>query len=395
MMKKVLFSLIVLILPLVALAQAGVYGDEIFAKCEEGAWLYYKIISEEEKTCQLQYITYFAPKDDHHFDPYEGHITIPESVYGYTVTELGNGNETMFPSMICKVTSVTIPNTVRKINAVAFNYPSELTTVEIPEGVIEIGYCAFQGCRSLTSATIPGSVRTLGTSAFNGCHVLTTVSLSEGLETIGRSCFDECLQLRDISIPSSVTVIGDFAFQVCKELPSIVLPEGLSVIGNYLFNGCTKLESVNIPEGVWFIGECAFTACSSLKTLTIPSGVSFIGPAALLGTGENHSRFDVYSLIENPQPLPAEISVKSNRPERFQSVLHVPKGTLSKYIYTPGWKGFDNYVETDMTGVEQVSADGTEVVSRYSLDGRQLTSPAKGLNIVRMKDGSVRKVIVR
>jgi hypothetical protein len=54
MMKKVLFSLMTLMLPTVALAQAGVYGDEIFAKCEEGAWLYYKIISEEEKTCQHQ-----------------------------------------------------------------------------------------------------------------------------------------------------------------------------------------------------------------------------------------------------------------------------------------------------------------------------------------------------
>ena len=51
-------------------------------------------------------------------------------------------------------------------------------------------------------------------------------------------------------------------------------------------------------------------------------------------------------------------------------------------------------METDMTGVEQVSADGIDVVSRYSLDGRQLTSPAKGLNIVRMKDGSVRKVLL-
>lgn len=114
-----------------------------------------------------------------------------------------------------------------------------------------------------------------------------------------------------------------------------------------------------------------------------------------MGTGANHSRFDVYSLIENPQPLPGEITLKSDWTDRFQSVLHVPIGTLSKYIYTPGWKEFDNYVETNMTGVEQVSADGIDVVSRYSLDGRQLTSPAKGLNIVRMKDGSVRKVIVR
>ena len=37
----------------------------------------------------------------------------------------------------------------------------------------------------------------------------------------------------------------------------------------------------------------------------------------------------------------------------------------------------------------------SEAESHYSLEGRKLKAPAKGLNIVKMADGTVKKVIVR
>ncbi len=396
-MKQLFTTLtMMLVLPLAALAQAGVHGNEIFEKSKEGAWLYYKILDEEEKTCQLQYLTYFAPHDDLHFDPYEGHVTIPGSVYGYTVTELGNGEEMLFSSLICKVTSVTIPNTVKKINASAFCYPSVLTSVEIPEGVTEIGENAFGDVYTLTSVSIPSSVKSIGKAAFIRCRKLKDVTLSEGLELIGRSCFSACLELEEIHIPSTVSVIGDFGFEACHALRSINLPEGITVIGNYLFEGCWNLESVIIPENVWFIGEMAFCACFSLKSLTIPAGVSVIGPMAFWATGENNSQFDLYSLIEDPPLFSYEISDKSIQPDKFRSVLHVPMGTLEEYKYKPGWKGFDDYEEFNTTGIGQVRTEpDSEAESHYSLEGRKLKAPVKGLNIVKMADGTVKKVIVR
>ena len=38
---------------------------------------------------------------------------------------------------------------------------------------------------------------------------------------------------------------------------------------------------------------------------------------------------------------------------------------------------------------------GPEVVARYSLDGRRLTALQRGVNILKMSDGSTRKVIVK
>ena len=48
------------------------------------------------------------------------------------------------------------------------------------------------------------------------------------------------------------------------------------------------------------------------------------------------------------------------------------------------------------TGIESVSnsADNVKEVARYSIDGTQLNAPAKGINIVKMSDGTTRKVLV-
>ena len=47
------------------------------------------------------------------------------------------------------------------------------------------------------------------------------------------------------------------------------------------------------------------------------------------------------------------------------------------------------------TGIEGYSVDNVREAGRYSLDGRQMTAPQRGLNIVRMSDGSIKKVVVK
>lgn len=58
-------------------------------------------------------------------------------------------------------------------------------------------------------------------------------------------------------------------------------------------------------------------------------------------------------------------------------------------FYMPGYDAVSAIQETGVAE-RQTQAEG-----RYSLDGRQLTAGQKGMNIVRMADGTVRKVVVR
>ena len=54
-------------------------------------------------------------------------------------------------------------------------------------------------------------------------------------------------------------------------------------------------------------------------------------------------------------------------------------------------------VGTFGTGISVVDPSEKEVkeVARYTIDGVQLSAPAKGINIVKMSDGTTRKVVVK
>ena len=57
---------------------------------------------------------------------------------------------------------------------------------------------------------------------------------------------------------------------------------------------------------------------------------------------------------------------------------------------------FYNIVEFDATGIDKVATStNAKEVSRYSANGQRLSAPAKGLNIVKYSDGSVKKVVVQ
>ena len=51
-----------------------------------------------------------------------------------------------------------------------------------------------------------------------------------------------------------------------------------------------------------------------------------------------------------------------------------------------------DYDPTAISGIHTATA--TEA-ARYTLDGRQVSAPQRGLNIIRLSDGTVRKVIVK
>ena len=53
----------------------------------------------------------------------------------------------------------------------------------------------------------------------------------------------------------------------------------------------------------------------------------------------------------------------------------------------------DSNVTTGITDAERT--EEVKVVARYSLDGRLLTAPQKGVNILKMSDGTTRKVVVK
>ena len=58
---------------------------------------------------------------------------------------------------------------------------------------------------------------------------------------------------------------------------------------------------------------------------------------------------------------------------------------------------FSFIIETELGAIHTVTADGkdAEVVARYDIYGRQLYAPTHGINILKMADGTAKKVLVK
>lgn len=186
-------------------------------------------------------------------------IVIPRMYNGQQVTSIGT-----HAFMNNSARSITIPNTVKTIEAYAFSGCSRLVTVVIPNGVQSISYYCFKSCGSLESVTIPDSVTHIDHSAFWGCVSLKTVIL-----------------------PDSGIQIGAYAFKGCTSLRSIDIPDGMTKIDNATFYGCTKLTTVTIPSSVAKIMPEAFGACTSLTCINFEGTVEQWN-AIYFGSGWKH-----------------------------------------------------------------------------------------------------------
>ena len=183
--------------------------------------------------------------------------------------------------------------------------------------------------------------------------------------------------------------LGISAFEGCSSLTSLTIPSSVTSIGNQAFSGCSGLTSLTIPSGVTSIGEAAFSGCCGLTSLTIPSSVTSIDHNAFSGCSGLTS---IYVYLEK---LPELGTYIFSGCDANNCKVYVPTGTYDDYLVSE-FGYFENIVEFDATGIDKVttSTDAKEL-SRYSVNGQRLSAPARGLNIVKYSDGSVKKVAVQ
>jgi len=100
---------------------------------------------------------------------------------------------------------------------------------------------------------------------------------------------------------------------------------------------------------------------------------------------------EVVSLIQSPAAIPDNAFCDKTYTD---GTLYVPEGTMARYMVRDGWKNFAYMKEGVPSAISSVNACTNER-ARYTLDGWRTTTSQRGLNIIRMSDGTVRKVMVR
>ena len=207
-------------------------------------------------------------------------------------------------------------------------------------------------------------------------------------DKLGDYVFNDCYGLTSLTLPSSVTKIGCYALSSCIGLTSLTLPSSVTEIGEHAFLNCRGLTNFTIPSGVTSIGTSAFFCCYGLISLTIPSSVTAIGNNAF---NDCSGLTSIYAYMEK---LPETGSNLFLGCDAKKCTVYVPKGTGDAYFWS-SFGYFDKIVEFDATGIDKVAiSTNAKEVSRYSANGQRLSAPAKGLNIVKYSDGSVKKVVV-
>lgn len=252
----------------------------------------------------------------------------------------------------------------------------------------------FWDCTSLTSVSIPSSVTTIKGNAFEGCTSLISVDIPSSVITIGGDAFWNCTSLASVSIPNSVNKIEYYAFQNCTSLTSVRFEDGTTTCECEPELVYPSFKSVPIKE--LYLGRQVDYLydweTENLETLTIGSKVTSFGTGTVY-YGDNLR--EVNSMIEDPTQLVPEFSdvVYEN------ATLYVPVGTKEAYAEAEGWKPFFNIQEKEelSTGIVQTATNtaGAVEVGRYDMQGRSIEGSQHGLNIVKMSDGTTRKVLVK
>lgn len=235
---------------------------------------------------------------------------------------------------------------------------------------------------------------------FNGCP-LKSLYLGRNLlyeyEDV-KSPFRNQSTLTEVTIGNSVTSIGVSAFEGCSSLTSITIPNSVTSIGWNAFYGCSGLTSVTIPSSVTSIGESAFSGCSGLTSITIPNSVTSI---------ENRAFRDCLGLttIYSFNPIPPQLGYDVFESSIYdfiyviygQATLYVPNEAVEAYKTASQWSNFSKILGFDPTGIQGVEVDESIDVDEsrgqdvyYDLNGRRLSAPKKGLNIINGK-----KVIIK
>ncbi len=376
--------------------------------------LYYTVTSLDDFTVTVQKIK----------SGYSGDINVPATVdykgRTFTVTSINKMNE---PG----ITSITLPNTIRSIGSGAFS-ETNIKEFYMPDCVEEIGSRLFAFCRSLENVVISKNINKLSDEMFLCCYKLNDIDWQPAKGTFGRNAFKECQGLTSITIPQNMNFSYDGAtFTYCSNIETLTIED--------------SSEKLRFDYNSWRgdygdIYECEFNK-SKIKTLYLGRpydvdydlssfGRMYIYPnfnnLENLAIGSKVTELEYWPNVNNLRTLDIgtnlnnvtdfsentsleKIIVRSNVPptaEGFSNatylnaVLYVPQGAKDIYMQTPIWKYFFNIEEISSTGIGSISPMenvGDDVY--YSIDGRRIAAPRKGINIIRKANGTVKKVLIK
>ncbi len=191
-----------------------------------------------------------------------GNIVIPSTYKHKSVDKIGSGalGDYAFGNCI-NLTGITIPDSVKSIDAASFNGCTKIEDLTIPFiGSKQDGTRQTHLGHLFAPYTANGFNDSVPTS-------LKTVTITGGT-TIENEAFRYCSSITTINLPVSITTIGSSAFRDCTSLTSITIPAIVTEIKSYAFYNCTSLTDLK------FAGTTAQWEAITIGKNAIPEGIT-------------------------------------------------------------------------------------------------------------------------
>lgn len=205
--------------------------------------------------------------------------TVMNGATPYTVTALVNYGLQNKPSL----TSVTLPETVKKIGAHALR-GTGITSMLIPNSVDTIGAFAFYGCTALTSVELGNGVKFIDSYTFKACSNLQTVKIGTGMIKMN-SVFADCPLLTDVTCLAVTPpqLIGTFGGTTPIATATLSVPSG-SVSA---YQGASTWKNFGTIQAVTPI---------AVHAVLEPSVALYSGKGSVLLTSDTATPVAVYTL---------------------------------------------------------------------------------------------------
>ena len=366
---------------------------------------------------------------------FTGNLTIPNSV-----TTIG---ESAFCHCYGFTGNLTIPNSVKTIGRLAFyncyGFTGDLT---IPNSVTTIGNLTFYKCYGFTGdLSLPNSVTTIGISAFYSCTGFKgNLTLPKSLEVVSYDSFYECNNIQTFKFQSLPEVLEgslndykpivslsddsyispkatgtvdaiSYTRQMSNDWGTLVLPYSLTLTGSepyrlYAISAVSENELVlkqldgEVAAGTPCVvkrngseSELTFGANDAELNMTIDGKT--VGDMTFNGTYWAKEVTDGYVIAKDCFWNVAELM--KNKPEAVKGAKVGPfRAWLDGNAAGPARLAMR--IDGSTTGIntpDALDAINDAEAEYYDLSGKRLDEPQKGVNIVRMKSGKTKKVIIK
>ena len=339
--------------------------------------------------------------------------------------------------------SLILPNSLTTIGGLAFQGCEGFTELTLPNALSVIPDQAFYGCKSLSgNLVIPASVKEIGRLAFNLCTALngdsenpSQITLPESLKKINDYVFSDCNKIKTIkfqSLPEGISksigaqktvslsddsYISDKASGTVNEISytrvmtsnwgTLVLPYPLKLTGNkpyrlYSIVNMTGEELVlkqlngEVAAGTPCVvkrngSEAELTFGANKAALKMAIDGKPVGGMNFSGTYWTKDVADGYIIAKdcfwNVEKLKGVGSVTAVKVGPFRAWLDGTSANAPAQL--------SMRIDGSTTGIDAIDALNDAEAEYYDLSGKRLDEPQRGVNIVRMKSGKTKKIIIK